>query len=291
MNRFASLGALAGASLSAAALIAGATAVAAVVLPAQNSTAAATFTRTQPIGVKSTLAGRHVLPHRVVWQAFPGIPASQVKEVDFLIDGKLRWVEHHPTYVYGGLDYSGYLVTSWLAPGLHRFTVLVRGIGGRSGTEAVRARVEAAPDPPATLAGTWTRTIDTSSAPKPGSSGNPTDTITPSGSYTMTFEKRWIRDQFPGQWQYPQSNQTGEGLYNFDDYTAGPGRIHVVGEVVFHPFSDQLPEGGSWCYFYGPPATYDWTVNGNTLTLSPVGGHDACGIRGFIWTGDWTRVG
>ena len=220
MNRFASLGALAGASLSAAALIAGATAVAAVVLPAQNSTAAATFTRTQPIGVKSTLAGRHLLPHRVVWQAFPQIPASQVEQVDFLIDGKLRWVEHHTTYVYGGLDYSGYLVTSWLAPGLHRFTVLVKGIGGHSGTETVRARVEAAPDPPASLAGTCTLTIDTSSAPKPGSPGNPTDTTTPSGSYTMTFEKRWTKDQFPGTFVLPQSNNTGEGLYFLDDYTA-----------------------------------------------------------------------
>ena len=265
--------------------------VGAVAVLAHNSTAADTSTRAQPVGVKSTLAGKHVLPHRIVWQAFPQISASQVEEVDFLIDGKLRWVEHHPTYVYGGLDYNGYLVTSWLAPGLHRFTVRVKATGGRSGSETVRARVDATPDPPASLAGTWTRTIDTSLAPKPGSPGNPTDTITPSGSYTMTFEKRWIKDQFPGEWHYPQSNQTGEGLYNLDDYTADSSRIHVVGEVVFHPYSDQLPEGGSWCYFYGPPATYDWTINGNILTLRPVGGHDACGIRGFIWTGTWTRVG
>ena len=58
--------------------------------------------------------------------------------------------------------------------------------------------------------------------------------------------------------------------------------IHVVGEVVFHPFSDSLPEGGSWCFFDGPRATYTWVVQGDSLTLTPVGGKDACGVRGFI---------
>jgi hypothetical protein len=38
-------------------------------------------------------------------------------------------------------------------------------------------------------------------------------------------------------------------------------------------------------------AKYNWTVSGSTLTLSPVGSHDACGIRGFVWAGTWTRVG
>jgi hypothetical protein len=40
----------------------------------------------------------------------------------------------------------------------------------------------------------------------------------------------------------------------------------------------------------GPPATYTWSVNGDTLTLAPVGGRDACAIRGFVWAGQWTRV-
>ena len=50
----------------------------------------------------------------------------------------------------------------------------------------------------------------------------------------MTFANQWIRDQFPGKWVYPRSNSTGDGLYNFDDYTATATRIHVVGEVIFH---------------------------------------------------------
>ncbi|MDX6414909.1 MAG: hypothetical protein QOH23_2319, partial [Gaiellaceae bacterium] len=45
-----------------------------------------------------------------------------------------------------------------------------------------------------------------------------------------------------------------------------------------------------WCYPDGPGATYNWSVTGDTLTLTPVRGHDACGVRGFIWGGEWTRV-
>jgi hypothetical protein len=50
-------------------------------------------------------------------------------------------------------------------------------------------------------------------------------------------------------------------------------------------------EGGWWCYAGGPVGTYDWSVSGGTLTLTPAGGADPCGVRGFIWAGQWTRVG
>jgi hypothetical protein len=51
--------------------------------------------------VTSTLDGHAALPHRIHWQAFPSVPAADVSEVDFLIDGKLGWVEHHTPYFYG----------------------------------------------------------------------------------------------------------------------------------------------------------------------------------------------
>ncbi len=40
---------------------------------------------------------------------------------------------------------------------------------------------------------------------------------------------------------YPKGNTTG--FYSLDDYSAGPTRIHLVGEVFFHPGSERLPEG------------------------------------------------
>jgi hypothetical protein len=59
----------------------------------------------------------------------------------------------------------------------------------------------------------------------------------------------------------------------------------VVGEVNFHPHSERLPERGSWCFNSGPPADYNWSVSGETLTRTPVGGKDASGIRGFSGQG------
>ena len=67
--------------------------------------------------------------------------------------------------------------------------------------------------------------------------------------------------------------------------------LQVGGAVIFRPYSDRVTGGGAWCHFGGPSADYRWSVKGRTVTLSPVGGRDACRIRGFIWTGQWTRVG
>ena len=59
---------------------------------------------------------------------------------------------------------------------------------------------------------------------------------------------------------------------------------------IFHdnPYGDA--DGGSRCDMGGPEADYSWSVNGDTLTLAPIGG-DRCAERGLIWTGQWTRVG
>jgi hypothetical protein len=244
--------------------------------------------------VTSSLDGRSVLPHRIHWLAYPSLARAKVAKVEFLIDGRPAWVEHQAPYVYGSDDNGrneGYLVTSWLSPGKHRFVVRATAKDGTTSTDRVVSRVLPAPAPPAALAGTWERSVDTTGAPKPGSAGNPTSTIVAPGTWRITFEKRWVRDSAPGKFVYPRSNTTGRGLYNLDDYTATDSRIHVVGEVIFHPVSDKLPEGGWWCYPTGPAATYNWSVSGNTLTLAPVGGRDACGIRGFVWAGTWTRVG
>jgi hypothetical protein len=247
-----------------------------------------------PFTVKSSLDGKTVLPHRIYWLGYPSLAAAKVAKVEFLVDGKLGWVEHKAPYVYGADDNGhnrGYLVTSWLAAGMHRFTVRVTATDGTIGSDTVTARVATAAAPPSALAGTWRRTIDTTNAPKPGSVGNPTETFTPSGSYTLTFERRWARDKFPGSFVLPQSNKTGHGFVFLNDYIADATRIHLVGEVIFHPLSDELAEGGAWCTNAGPPADYRWSVAGDTLTLAPASGKDACGIRGFIWTGEWTRVG
>ena len=261
----------------------------AVLVPSTSARPEAGFT------VTSTLDGRAVLPHSLHWIGHPSLPALQIREVDFLIDGKLDQVEHKPPYVYGDDDegrHLGSLVTSWLSPGEHRFTVRAVAVDGRTATDTVVARVVAAPAPPAALAGTWERTItDTSGAPNVQTPGNPTDTLTPPGRYTITFDRRWIHDVFPCDTSPCRFNErTGGGGEFLSDWTPGAKTFTVRGEIRIRIFHDTDRLGGSWCYRDGPDATYSWSVDGETLTLAPVGGHDACAVRGFIWAGQWTRV-
>jgi hypothetical protein len=182
-------------------------------------------------------------------------------------------------------------VTSWLAPGRHRFAVRATALDGRKATAVVTARVTSPPELPAGLAGRWQRTItDTSGAPAAGTPDNPTDTLTPAGTYTMVIDKRQIQMLFPGRFHRPASDRTGEGWILDSDYTIESRILHATGPVTFEPFHEQA-EGGQWCWQDGPRGDYEWSISNDTLTLTPRGGDDPCGVRGFIWAGQWTRVG
>src|SRR4051794_21130870 len=75
----------------------------------------------QRLRVTSSLDGKRLLPHRIHWLAFPHLQTTSAVKVDFLIDGQVRWSETKAPYSYS--DDGGFLVTSFLAPGMHRFTV------------------------------------------------------------------------------------------------------------------------------------------------------------------------
>jgi hypothetical protein len=254
--------------------------------------AATTTPRKRAFTVTSTLDGKHVLPHHIRWLAMPKVDGASVKSVAFLIDGgKPRWVETQPPYTFGDDEkgaHQGYLVTSWLAPGKHRFSVRAVATDGRTATDTVVAGVPDPPRPPKTLGGTWERTIsDTSAAPGPGA-GNPTETLTPPGTYKLVIDERWMQVRFPGRFRVPESDDTGEGWILDSDYVAGPKDLRVYGAVTFDTHHGQA-ELGWWCWEDGPPATYVWSTKGDTLTLKPKP-TDACTVRSFIWAGRWTRV-
>ena len=116
--------------------------------PATTSQAASPAASLAKLSVSSTLDGHSTLPLRIHWQAFPSAPAGDVSEVDFLIDGRLGWVEHNTPYFYG--RDGNWLVTSFLAPGEHTFTVRAFTRDGRTATDTVKASAcTAAPPPPA----------------------------------------------------------------------------------------------------------------------------------------------
>jgi hypothetical protein len=78
--------------------------------------------------VRSSFDGKQVLPRRSHWIGYTDLPRKQVDRVEFVIDGTVRWVERTAPYVYAA-DHNGqelgWLITTWLAPGRHRFVVRV----------------------------------------------------------------------------------------------------------------------------------------------------------------------
>jgi hypothetical protein len=225
----------------------------------------------QPFKVTSTLDHKTVLPLRIHWVAVPNIAAARVSEVDFLIDGRLGWVEHRAPYVYG--DDGNWLVTSFLRPGLHTFTVRVITISGRRASDTVRARVVAAPAPPAQLAGQWQRTVTAADVTK-ATSGSPP----PAGTWGLTISARgWaMRDpQGGGGW--------------FDVAYPADGTLQMRPTIERPPY----PNGnnGGFCADTDPLSSWKVAVSadGQTMTLNP-SGSDPCGDRVAILQGTWRRV-
>jgi hypothetical protein len=236
----------------------------------------------------SSLDGMTVLPQRTRWLVHPDVPDSAVREVDYIIDGKLRWVEHIPPY-YGGDDNGanpGYLITTWLSAGEHVFTSHVVSAGGKLATDVVTARVPPAPKPPAALAGTWTRTVTKRDKAKSSAGfGAAVGNVPPTGVWRLVFDRI-------GAWEL---DPVKTGLVT---------EYHVVADVLFAdgpismvPCTDNEScgvsrfghhhIGGRDCTAAGPFGSYRWSVSGAQLTLTAI--HEPCGQRRAIWEGTWTR--
>jgi hypothetical protein len=228
---------------------------------------------TSPAGrsatITSTLDGLRVLPHRYRWIANPHVRA-QISEVRFAIDGSVRWIEHDPPYVYGSDDAGanrGFLITTWLAQGPHRFTVVAEDDTGKTYRRTVTARVLPAPKPPPSLAGHWRRSV-------------------PDGHWDLIFDPI-------GEWHL---DPEGTGLANQMDISGHS--LHIYAPIQMSPLIDDHTQikrlghsdlGGFDCNPSGPFGTYRWAISGDRLTLRPL--HESCPDRKGILARTWQRVG
>jgi hypothetical protein len=218
----------------------------------------------QAFTVRSTLTGKTVLPHRIHWLGFPSLPPAKVAEVDFLIDGKLSWVEHHAPYTYG---YNGnYLVTSWLTPGSHTFTVRAISTAHERASTSTAARVLPAAPPPAALAGSWRRVVTKAEA---RGSGRP-------GVWRLTINKIGWQLRDPG----------GHGALVDVAYLSS-GLLEARGGIATKPQSPH--EGNIWCDEPFQPVRYRWSATGGSLALT-LAGPKRCDGQSDVWAGDWTRA-
>lgn len=225
-----------------------------------------------PFTVHSTLDGKTVLPLRIHWIARPHLAASKVKEVDFLIDGRLGWTEHKTPYVYA--DDGNWLVTSFLSPTKHRFTVRVISTTGAVVSDTVTARVVPAPAPPANLIGTWSRLVTSADVQKATSSQPP-----PAGRWKLTVEKQGWHTTDP---------DNGGGLFDVAYLSATHVQLRPTIETPPYP----NPTNGGWCADTDPLSTYTATVSsdGSSLVLAALT-KDPCGDRAAIIEGTWMRTG
>jgi hypothetical protein len=223
-----------------------------------------------PFKVTSTLDAKNVLPLRSRWQATPYIPTSKVKKVEFLIDGHWVWTEIQAPYFYGGNEggRGNWLITSFLKPGAHTFTVKVFAKSGGTATDTIHARVIEAPPPPSELAGKWKHHVSPSGC-GPGfcdKNGDITESITILG------------------WGTPP------GDYWDARYKSG-GKL-VFGPWVVNPQMSAGARLGGFCNGIDPFHTWSYTVapDGKSFQLNPVG-KDPCSDRQNGLEGTWTRVG
>lgn len=211
--------------------------------------------------VSSTLDGKTVLPIRSQWIATPNTTQS-VTEVDYFIDGYHAWTEHQGPYYYGGNDGSvgNWLVTTFLKPGLHTFSVRAITSDNQVATDTVKAQVIAAPQPPAKLAGSWSRTVTRADLKK-------------------------VPFLHPGLWTFAITSKGWTfGPDNRLDAQYLPSGNVVIGDTIIN-----RPEQSSVCGGQ-PPQRWKVTVSSDdkTMHLDPLG-NDSCGIRLSVLRGTWTH--
>ena len=245
----------------------------------------------QRLAVTSSIDGKKVLPQMTRWLAHPNVAPADVAEVDFLIDGRVRWVERRSPYNYASDDdkgHLGYLFTSWLTPGRHRFTARVRTNDGRTATDVVIARVLLAPAPPTALAGSWTRVV-TAADTKKADPRYGTDNVPPPGKWRLIIDRTGIWELDPiGTGILQGFSVGGDTLRSLAPIqmiprkaSGDPGEIERFGSRV-------AAGGGIDCNESGPFGTYRWSARGEALTLSAR--REPCGQRRAVYEGTWTRI-
>ena len=227
--------------------------------PAATSPAAA-----PPLAVTSSIADGTNLMTPTAWIAtVTGQSASSpVNRVEFLIDGKLAWVEQNAPYSFN--DDGNLLIPSVLDPASHRLLVNVYTAAGVAAT-AEATVTTSRPAVPATLEGKGFK-------------------------HQTPAQKCATCDAPGGVWRMEFG---GDGVIRFDDPLGGKGTEAFVATsdgvlTLYGPTSWIVPKEaqGGFCHIEGI-ATMKWQISGANLILSTSGSDDPCPARAWVFTGTY----
>jgi hypothetical protein len=247
-----------------------------------------TSTTGSKLAIESSLQGVAVLPNHIRWVATSSLPTAQIREVRFLVDGELSWVDRDPPYMYGG-DGS-YLVTTtlWTSGRAHRFTTGVVAKDGSRANLTVRARVR---KPRNWWGGIVVRRITPADREKSG---------LPAG------KRYWTLVFYPGEllvaWPDTETNELRAHAY---EYSVVGRTLHIYAPIHRTPEGVYFTAvgytiGGYHCRPGGPFASYRWSgfrARANLFGrpqreyfVRLMAKHEPCAARRAVLEGAWVAV-
>lgn len=238
--------------------------------------------RTVPAAVSkprltSSIAEGAQLDKPIRWEArLAGVDPSDVTEVRFLIDGRVRHVEREAPYEFAGR--GNRLLPGTLGHGSHTFAVDAQVAGGPRLTTASTATVSRQADGvPPEVVGRWTRTVTAAEVRRTESfrkaeSGEPL----PVGTWRLRIGADGVAQYLLAS----EPNDVTVGQVRFE-----PGGRLVVGNEI--PNFPQASEGG-FCPDTVGTGEYRWSLSGGALVVHVVNDHQ-CADRNSFWNGRFTR--
>ncbi len=226
------------------------------------------------ISVSSSIPDGAKLRGALRWTAKPDSDAD-VAKVDFLIDGKPRWTEHHAPYVFN--DDKQLLATWLLGPGPHTLAVRAETIDGKTAQSAARVTVSDPPTVPDALVGTFERRVTQNDIRRTASEpGRDPSEPAPTGVWTLHVGRNGLISV----------DDPGGGGTNEAITATASGKLKMWGPANWLGPPDRIGLGG----FCGPEpvGSLDWRSGGGNATVS---GTSGCADRDAIFVGQWMRRG
>jgi hypothetical protein len=226
-----------------------------------------------------TIADGATLKRAIHWQVSARPAANDaIQEVDFLIDGKKKWVENNAPYFF---DDDFEVLAPWLlGNGRHELTARVATLDGASAEITAHVSVNVDISRNKLIAGTYRRVVTRADqkrvepyrVPSKGAFGNES----PTGRWTIHVK---ANGEIIGV------DPTGDAANPFiEPYTLDRSTLTLYGPAVWR---QPNPESANDFCQPEKASDYTWSLSGSSLTIRNI--QRSCADRDIVFVGKWTR--